>query len=271
MEIIFNKLSYTDKSKNIKLLDNINMDIKPGSIVSIFGDNSDILANLLNVIKRPTSGEIKLDNIIVRRTSHINNITGLRKKIGYVSDSVLFIKEIVKDEIKNVLSNYGYKASNVIKHIVDSLMMVGLNEEYLDRRIDTLSTSEKKKLQLAIVLSYNPEVIILNGFFQGLYYRDREYFKKLFIKLKSNYNKTIIMLTNDLKDTFNIVDKIYVINKGNLVISGGKELYYGNKLYKYVETPKIIEFTKYAQEQGHTILEYTDLKELIKELYRNVR
>ena len=34
--------------------------------------------------------------------------------------------------------------------------------------------------------------------------------------------------------------------------------------------PKIVEFTKYAQEQGHSILEYTDLKELIKELYRKV-
>ena len=37
------------------------------------------------------------------------------------------------------------------------------------------------------------------------------------------------------------------------------------------EMPKIIEFTKYAQECGHSILEYTDIKELIKELYRNVK
>ena len=38
---------------------------------------------------------------------------------------------------------------------------------------------------------------------------------------------------------------------------------------KYVEMPKIVEFTKYAQECGHNILEYTDIKELLKELYRN--
>ena len=35
--------------------------------------------------------------------------------------------------------------------------------------------------------------------------------------------------------------------------------------------PKIVELTKYAQECGHNILEYTDIKELIKELYRNVQ
>ena len=35
--------------------------------------------------------------------------------------------------------------------------------------------------------------------------------------------------------------------------------------------PKIVEFTKYVQEQGHNILEYVDIKELIKEIYRNVK
>ena len=78
-------------------------------------------------------------------------------------------------------------------------------------------------------------------------------------------------LSYGLTFMFELVDKLYVINKGKLVLSGGKEIYYDNKLYKYVEMPKIIEFTKYAQESGHSILEYTDIKELIKELYRNVK
>jgi len=70
---------------------------------------------------------------------------------------------------------------------------------------------------------------------------------------------------------FDLVDKIHVINNGKLVISGGKEIFYDNDLYKYVEMPKIVEFTKYTQDCGHNILEYTDIKELIKELYRNVK
>ena len=79
------------------------------------------------------------------------------------------------------------------------------------------------------------------------------------------------MITKDLTAMFDLVDKMHVINKGKLVISGGKEIFYDNKLYKYVEMPKIVEFTKYAQDCGHNILEYTDIKELIKELYRNVQ
>jgi hypothetical protein len=61
---------------------------------------------------------------------------------------------------------------------------------------------------------------------------------------------------------------MYVINNGNLVLSGGQELFYDNNLYKYVDVPKIVEFTKYVHDEGHNIIEYTDFKELIKELYR---
>lgn len=272
MEIIFNKLSYTEKGiKDIKLLDNINVVIPSGSIVVFLGDYLDIIAKLLFVLKRPSTGELKLNDVIIKRTSHINHIELLRSKIGYVSNSLLFIKTIVKDEIKEVMKNYNYKTKNVSKHIVDSLKMVGLDESYIDREINTLSYTEKKRLELAIILSYNPEVIVLDDFFKGFNYKDKEYFRKLFLKLKNKYQKTVIMITNDLASTFELVDKVYVINKGKLVISGGKEVYYQDKLYQYTDLPKIVEFTKYAQEQGHDILEYTELKELIKELYRNVK
>ena len=272
MEIIFNKLSYVDKGVvSTKLLDDINIVIPSGSIVSFLGDNIDIIAKLLCVIKRPSSGELKINDVVIKRTSHINHIEILRKKIGYVSDSLLFLKTVVKDEIKEVMRNYDVHPKNISKHIVDSLKMVGLDESYLDREIATLSSTEKKRLCLASVLSYNPEVIILDDFYKGFLYKDREYFRKLFLKLKSKYQKTIILLTNDLSSTFLFVDKLYVIHKGKLVLSGGKELYYQDKLYRYTDVPKIVEFTKYAQEEGHDILEYTELKELIKELYRNVR
>lgn len=120
-------------------------------------------------------------------------------------------------------------------------------------------------------MSYNPEVLILENFEKGLIFREREYFRKLFLKLKNKFKKTIILIGTDLTFLFDIVDKVYVINKGKLVLSGDKDIFYEDKLYKYVEMPKIVEFTKYVHQNGHDILEYTDIKELIKELYRNVK
>lgn len=275
MEIIFNKLSYIENKKSSsekKYLEDINLVINQGSIVGFLNEDLSIIGKLIMAIKRPTSGEIKIDNVVIKRTSHINNVNELRKKVGFVyTSNNEFIGKTVKEEIKLTMKNYEYKASNITKHIVDSLKIVGLSEDYLDRNPNTLSYTEKKKVSLACAMSYNPSVLVLEDFEKGLIFREREYFKKLFLKLKNKFNKTVILIGNDLTFMFELVDKLYVINKGKLVISGGKEIYYDNKLYKYVEMPKIVEFTKYAQECGYNILEYTDIKELIKELYRNVK
>ena len=275
MEIIFNQLTFTENKKTSsekKYFDEVNMVINSSSIVGIKMDYSDIIGELLMIIKRPTKGEIKLDDIVVKRTTHVNNINALRRKIGIVPfENNVYLKDTVKKEIKNAMANYGYKTKNISKHIADSLMIVGLDEEYLNRDPNTLSFVEKKKVNLALAMSYNPEVLVIESFDKGLTYREREYFRKLFLKLKNKYNKTIILVNSELPFMFDIVDKLYVINKGKLVISGDSSIFYDDKLYKFVEVPKIVEFIKYANSEGHHILEYTDIKELIKGLYRDVK
>lgn len=275
MEIIFNQLSYIENRNSAsekKYFEDVNMVINNKSIVGIKMDYSDIIGELLMVLKRPTKGEIKIDNIVVKRTTHINNINALRRRIGIIPfESNIYLKKTVKDEIKSAMANYGYKTKNVLKHIADSLMIVGLDDSYLVRDPNTLSFVEKKKVNFALAMSYNPEVLIIESFDKGLTFREREYFRKLFLKLKNKYNKTIILVNSELPFMFDIVDKLYVINKGKLVINGDKDIFYEDKLYKYVEMPKIVEFIKYVNNQGHDILEYTDIKELIKGLYRDVK
>ncbi len=275
MEIIFNQLSYIENKKTSsekKYFDDANFVINSSSIVGIKMDYSDIIGELLMVLKRPTKGEIKLDNIIIKRTTHINNVNELRKRIGIVPfENNVYLKKTVKDEIKNAMTNYGYKTRNIVKHIVDSLTIVGLDDSYLDRDPNTLSFVEKKKVNFALIMSYNPEVLVIESFDKGLTFREREYFRKLFLKLKNKYNKTIILVNSELPFMFDVVDKLIVINKGKVVVSGEKDIFYEDKLYKYVEVPKIVEFIKYVNSQGHEILEYTDIKELIKGLYRDVK
>ncbi|HIS17870.1 MAG TPA: ATP-binding cassette domain-containing protein [Candidatus Coprovivens excrementavium] len=276
MEIIFNKLYCIDNKKTSmekKYLDDVNLVINKGSIVGFVGENLRIIGDLIMAIKRPSKGEVKLDSLIIKRTSHIDNVLNLRKKVGcvYSSNIDMAIDETVKSLLKKTMKNYGYKPSNITKHMVDSLKIVGLDDSFLNREIKTLSSTEMKKVKLACVISYNPEVIILENFEKGLIYREREYFRKLFLKLKNKFKKTIILITTDLSFLFEIVDKVFVINNGKLVISGDKDIFYEDKLYKYVEMPNIISFTKYAQQEDHHISEYTDIKELIKELYRNVK
>jgi len=275
MEIIFNQLSYIENKKTAsekKYFEDVNLLISGSSIVGIKMDYSDIIGELLMVLKRPSKGEIKIDEIVIKRTTHVNNVNGLRRKIGIVPfENNVYLKRSVKEEIKNAMANYGYKTRNITKHIADSLMIVGLDDSYLVRDPNTLSYVEKKKVNLALAMSYNPEVLVIESFDKGLTFREREYFRKLFVRLKNKYKKTIILVNCEIPFMFDIVDNLYVINKGKLVLSGNKDVFYEDKLYKYVEMPKIVEFIKYVNSMGHDILEYTDIKELIKGLYRDVK
>lgn len=273
MEIKFNNLCYFEnKSSSIekKYLDNVTLSIETGSIVSFVNDDISILGSLLTFIKRPSSGDIVLDNVKITRTSHVNNSKLLRKKIGFLNmdTEVLFLESTVKKELMEVMKSYDCNNSNVEKRIEDSLKIAGLNSSYLDRKPNELSFTEQKKLKFACLMSYNPEVLVLNDFEKGLSYKEREYFRKLFLKLKSKFGKTIILLSRKLEFLFDVVDKVYVINKGKLVYDGNQSIFYEDELYRYIEMPKIVEFTKYLHNEGHPILEYTDFKELIKELYR---
>ena len=275
MEINFKNFSYkqdSGTSREKKFFDKINLTIKNNSVVAFLNDNIEVLNMFFSLSKRPSSGEIKFDDIVFNRTSHIDNIELLKNRIGIIdSEKVFYSNKTIKNVIEEYMNANGYVTKNKKKHIIGSLKIVGMSEEYLERDPNELSFNEQMMLKLACVMSYNPEVIVLNDFTKRFIFRERDYFRKLFLKLKNQFNKTIILIGNDTEFLFEIVDNFYVINNAKLVFEGDKNSFYDEKLYKYIELPKIVEFTKYAQTLGHEILQYTDTKELLKELYRVIK
>ena len=99
------------------------------------------------------------------------------------------IKEIIdKENLIGVVSNY---QSNInmsgrvidlnIRNIEKALVMVGLNESFIEKELNTLSLSELWKVELATKL--DKEYIIVGNLSKNLIYKDIDYMKKLLIKL----------------------------------------------------------------------------------------
>jgi len=105
------------------------------------------------------------------------------------------IKDILKDvKIVGIVSNYqtnlkieGKVKDLKIKNISSALKMVGLGVNSLEKSISDLSISELWKLELASKL--DNDVIIIGDIYNSLIYKDREYMKKLFVKLSNDYQK----------------------------------------------------------------------------------
>lgn len=160
-------------------------------------------------------------------------------------------------------SNYSGKVKNIVlKKASDALKMVGLDESYLELDYEDLSLRNKSKVILASKLQ-DKEILLVN-FSKGLTNKDIEFFKKLFKKIVS-YGRKIILVDKNSNLFFNCVDNLYVINKE--IVLETNDLY-SNELSKYIDVPKIVEFTNKSLGLGVNINHYKEIDDLLKAIYR---
>lgn len=174
-----------------------------------------------------------------------------------------------------------YKNINVKKYVLEktscleermksSLKLVHLEEDILEKKINVLSTSEKVKLELAILLIQNVNCIVFDKF--DSYFMEKEllFFKKLFLKLVKKYKKTFVFLNSNVSFLFDFANRLVVKkNKKNYLVFDQPN-FYEEELYSIMDCPPIVDFVKYLNEHGKKILPYTDLKELLKAIFREV-
>lgn len=161
-------------------------------------------------------------------------------------------------------------SSSTEKKIMDSLKMVLLSSDVLAKKMNVLSSTEILKVELAILLLQNVDTIVLYQF--DCYFMEKElaYFKKLFKKLVLKYGKTIVLLDSKLLFLVDFADRIVVKNEKKELEVFVAPNFYEERLLELLGTPKIVEFVKFVNENGKKLLPYTDMKELIKAIYREV-
>ncbi len=153
------------------------------------------------------------------------------------------------------------------KKINDSLKIVNLSNDILDKRINDLASSEKLRINLARLLIKNEEIIVFKEFDKYFMEKDLLYFKKLFKKLVKRYNKTLIFINSRTTFLLDLANILVIKDKSDIKVFNDLD-FYKEDLSKYIELPEIVLFIKLVKSLGIEIEEYTDLKELIKGIYR---
>lgn len=272
MEIKFDKVNFTYKKINYcehEVLKNINIKLKAGKINAIVGKSGSgktTLLELITGILKPTTGKVLIDE---KEIDNLNNAFD----IGYVSqDNNQFLQKTVKEELEMLLKLYNYKLKEKKKRINDSLIMVGLNEKYLNLNINNLSSGEKKKLALASALILNPSILIIDEPVISLDRKTKEELKKIFRILKTRYNKTIIFVSNNLDFVLEVADYVYVLYDKEIVLEGKKidVLSKTDILKKYgIIGPNITSFENLVLTKKQIKIGYRyEINDLIKDIYR---
>lgn len=280
MEIDFINVTYKEDAHTPleqTYLSDVNLKFEPNKIYSVIGDSNsgkEKIALLINAVAKPYFGSIKVGEYF-NNGGYIKHVNKLRMNIGYAPKDVskYLINKTVKDELLFGMNYFKYKLNKKNIRINDALNLVGLDLEYLNRKIDSLTLKEKKKVTLASTLIYNPSIIIMEEPTEFLNNREIEKLTKLIKILKDKYNKTIIILTKDTNLPYRVTDRVVLLKDGKVIKEGKKDILTDEKLLNKLnlDVPEIVKFINVSNEMDANLTYTSNILDLIKEVYRNVK
>lgn len=199
------------KSDKISFND-FNLSIQNKSFTSILGKNGSGKTTLIDLIigNLDYNGKILINNIELNK----DNKKNIRKLIEVIFEDYedMFLGKTVYDDI--CFSIQGEYTKVQIDGIIDELKYELGIENILNRKISTLSDSEKERTILASMLVSKPSILIIDNSLNNIDYYDRI---KIFNYIKKQ-GITVINITNNLDDIL-LSDKVILLDEGKIVLN----------------------------------------------------
>lgn len=167
---------------------------------------------MLNRLLEPSGGEI----FILGKNILEQNQIQVRRKIGYViQGGGLFPHWTIERNISLIPDLEKWDKSKTKKRVEELLKLVELDpDKFRNRYPAELSGGQQQRVGIARAMAVDPPVILLDEPFSALDPITRIQLQNEFIRLKKLVKKTMVFVTHDLKEAFNLSDKILVMNKG---------------------------------------------------------
>tara|TARA_E500000178_G_C16962219_1_gene726592 strand:+ start:164 stop:1546 length:1383 start_codon:yes stop_codon:yes gene_type:complete len=209
------KFSYSSKKK---LFEDLNLEIKIGSTIGIFGESGSgksSFVNLLTGLLKPEKGKILINNIDI-----FTNIYLWRKNIGYVPQNIFLIDDTFK---KNISLDFNIQSEN-FKKLNECLKKSEL-EKFINSLPDGINTlvgergkrisgGQLQRVGIARALYNNPEILIFDESTSALDKETEIEILKNIYKIKDK--KTMIIITHK-KELLKNCDKIYKLENGKFL------------------------------------------------------
>jgi len=262
----------------IHALQDICLEIPDGQFVGLIGhtgSGKSTLVQHLNGLMKATSGRIYFNgkNIYGENFS----MKELRSKVGLVfqyPEHQLFEVDVLTDVCFGP-KNLGLSKEEAEIKAKEALRMVGMGEEYDSRSPFELSGGQKRRVAIAGVLAMEPEVLILDEPTAGLDPKGRDEILDQISALKTEKGITIILVSHSMEDVARYVDRIIVMNQGQVKFDGEPKNVFRH--YKELEeiglaAPQMTYLMEELKEKGADIsMDATTVEEAADEIERWLR
>jgi ABC-2 type transport system ATP-binding protein len=193
-----------------KALNGISLKVSEGAIFGLLGPNGAGKTTTINIIcglLKQDSGEININDSVNDKQTHI----------GVIPQDISIYDELtVTDNLDFFGSVYGNSDLNLrMSRIIDLVQL----EEKLKSKVGTLSGGQKRRLNLAIGLINDPEIILMDEPTVGIDPQSRNFIFETILRLK-DAGKTIIYTTHYLEEAEKLCDHIAIIDEGVIIKEG---------------------------------------------------
>tara|TARA_R110001583_G_scaffold1565_8_gene12230 strand:- start:2088 stop:3122 length:1035 start_codon:yes stop_codon:yes gene_type:complete len=216
-----NKVFYQG-DKAIHALSDIDLTIKQGSIFGVIGSSGagkSTLIRCVNLLERPTSGQVVVDGIDLTKLSE-QELTLTRRKIGMIFQHFnLLSSRTVFNNIALPLELAGESKSNIKSKVEGLLELVGLADKR-DVYPANLSGGQKQRVAIARALASDPKVLLCDEATSALDPATTISILELLRKINLELNLTILLITHEMAVVKGICQEVAIIGDGKLVENG---------------------------------------------------
>lgn len=280
MSIKFEDVSYiysSDTPLEKKGLDNVSFELQEGSFNAIIGHTGSGKSTLMqhfNALIRPTSGKIEIAGTTITPETTNKNLKELRRHVSLVfqfPEAQLFENTVI-DDIAFGPKNFGYDNEKAFASARFWLKKVGLPEEIGKRSPFELSGGQMRRVAIAGVMAYEPEILCLDEPAAGLDPEARKQMMALF----SEYQKeghTVILVTHNMDDVANYAENVLVMEHGKMIKQATPREIFKDRNWlqeHHLEEPKPSLFATKLQNYHFAKLPLT-IADLVKDIENNLK
>ncbi|XVK27277.1 ABC transporter ATP-binding protein [Pectinatus frisingensis] len=220
MQMIINLVDVNKSFKKHKVLEHINLSVEKGETMAIIGASGSGKSTLLKLmigLEYPTSGQIWIKNKDIT-TLKEDELDKVRLSMGMVFQySALFDSMTVADNVAFGLREHSNLSENEIQRVVEEkLDTVGLKGfgKYLPNE---LSGGMKKRVSLARVIAFEPEIILYDEPTSGLDPIMAGKIDKLIKYTQEMMKVTSVVVTHDINSAYYMADRIAMVYEGQII------------------------------------------------------
>ena len=204
------------------------------TLIGLSGSGKSTIIRCLNMLHRPTSGHIYVENEDITQYDEKQLMQFRRTKVAMVFQNFGLMGH--RDVLSNVA--YGLEIKGVKKQereskALEMIALVGL-EGWENKSIDNLSGGMKQRVGIARALANDPDILLMDEAFSALDPLVRNDLQFELLGIQEKMQKTIVFITHDINEAFKLGNHVGILREGEMVQLTTPEEMLANPVDDYV-------------------------------------